>query len=471
MENFSIEVDKDGIALVTWDMPGRSMNVISESVMRELSDLVDRFQKDDAIKGVVLTSGKSSFCAGADLEMLESLAIETAKIDPDNTEQVKTFFDNTFFLNSIFRRMETCGKPVVAALTGTALGGGLEAALATHYRISVEDDRAKIGLPEALVGLLPGGGGTQRLPRMISVGAALPLIIQGQQISPKKAHEMGIINKLVSSQDELIPEAKKWILNEGTAEQPWDQKGYKVPGGNPYHPAANQNFIVGTAMLREKTFGNYPAQSYIMSCVYEGTLVPIDAGLRIESRYFAKLLMRSEARNMIRSIFMSKGELEKGARRPQGVDETHTEKVGILGAGLMGAGVAYVSAMAGIKVVLLDRDQEAAEKGKSYSTGLLEKRVSKGRMTEAKRDEILSLIHPTTDYADLKDCDLIIEAVFENSEIKAEVTKKTEAQIAPDAVFGTNTSTIPITDLAEASERPDNFIGVHFFSPVDKMML
>ncbi len=468
MENFKIEIDGDGIALLTWDMPGRSMNVLSESSMAEISQWIRQVAEDDKIKGAVLTSGKPAFCAGADLDMMGSNASPSGDESPE--DRTRRMYENSLSFNMLLRTLETCGKPVVAAINGTALGGGLEVTLACHYRVAADDPKTQIGLPEAKVGLLPGGGGTQRLPRLIGIGAALPLILEGKALDPEKAAATGIVNKIVPA-SELVAEAKRWVREEGDSEQPWDKKGFKIPGGDPYTRGTSQVFVMGNAMLRKQSQGNYPAQQYIMRCVYEGALVPIDAGLRIEARYFTKLLQDPTSKNMIRSLFVNMQALGKGARRPQNVPESSVKKLGILGAGMMGAGVAYVSARAGMEVVLLDTTIEAAEKGKDYSVKIFDKGIKRGKTTEAKKEAALALIKPTTDYDELKGADLIIEAVFESRDIKAEVTKKAEVQIEPDAVFGSNTSTLPITGLAEASERPENFIGIHFFSPVDKMGL
>ncbi len=468
-QNFKVEVDSDGIALVTFDVPGRSMNTLTASVIGEFPELTKRIATDPAIKGAIFTSGKASgFCAGADLGELGASA--GARAPQSEQERLKATFENTFLLNRTFRALETCGKPVVAAVNGLALGGGLEIALACHYRVVADNPKIQLGLPEAKVGLLPGAGGTQRLPRLIGLMKALPLILEGKPSSPAEAKALGFINEVVPA-DQLISAAKTWILTKGDAVAPWDKKDFKVPGGGPYSPGGAQVFVMGTAMLRKQSYGNYPAQRHIMSAVYEGIQVPFDAAIRIESRYFAKLMMDPAARNMVRSLFVSMQDLGKGARRPQNQPATDVKKLGVLGAGMMGAGIAYSSAMAGIQVVLLDANQEAAEKGKAYSANLLDKAVSRGKSTAEKRDAVLGLITPTTNYALLAGCDLIVEAVFETRDIKADVTRKAEAVIGPDAIFGSNTSTLPISGLAEASIRPAGFIGIHFFSPVDKMQL
>ncbi len=469
MENFKLEIDSDGIALVTWDMPGRSMNVISAAVIKEMTEWIGKVGQDDAIKGVVLTSGKDSFCAGADLEEMEGGVFGSAKGDLSQEEMGKAF-ERVYALNRLLRDLETCGKPVTAAINGTALGGGLEVTLGCHYRVAADNPKAQLGLPEAKVGLMPGGGGTQRLPRLIGVMACAPLVLEGKALAPAKALKMGVIHKVVPA-GQLIAEAKRWVREEGDAEQPWDKKGYAIPGGGPHDKEGMQNFVIGNSMLHAKTYGNYPAQKHIMSALYEGLLVPMDAALRIESRYFLKTLLRPEAGNMIRTLFLSIQELTKGARRPKGAPATDVKKLGVLGAGMMGAGVAYVSAMAGIEVVLIDMSQEGADKGKDYSAKLLDKRIERRRATEKKKGEVLARITPTTDYSLLEGADLIIEAVFEDRKIKADVTAKAEAVIPKTSIFGSNTSTLPITGLAEKSMRPDQFIGIHFFSPVDKMPL
>src|SRR6185436_12157596 len=363
-------------------------------------------------------------------------------------ERIRERFNGVMQFNLLLRKLETCGKPIVAAINGLALGGGLEVTLGCHYRVVADNPKIQLGLPESKVGLLPGGGGTQRLPRLMGAANALPLIMQGSSLDPQKALAQKVVHKVVPA-DQLIAEAKKWIKETPDPVQPWDKKNFVVPGGLPNDKGTSTVFTMGNALYRKTTYNNYPAQRYILSCVYEGLSVPIDAGLRIEARYFTKLMMDPAARNMVRSLFLSMQDLGKGARRPANVPPTTVKKLGILGAGMMGAGIAYVSAQAGMEVVLLDRSAEDAEKGKAYSTKLLDGQIAKGRATADKKEKLLSLIKPTTDYAELKGCDLIIEAVFEAREIKADVTKKTEPQLTDKAVFGSNTSTLPITGLAE----------------------
>ena len=464
MENFKIDVDADGIALVTFDVAGRSMNTLTGQVMDEIPQVVERIKTDDAIKGAVLTSGKpSGFCAGADLGDMASGMLSGAG-------DLQAAYDAGWKLNGALRALETCGKPVAAAINGLALGGGLELTLACHYRVVENDNKIQLGLPEIKVGLFPGGGGTQRLTRLIGVQAALMQMSEGKSWRPNDAKGAGVVHEVVEK-GQSVEAAKAWIKNGGKAQQPWDDKSFKLPGGGPYHPVGIQNFMVGNAMLRKQSYGNYPAVLNLMKAVYEGLQVPIDAGLRIETRYFIKTLMTPQAQAMIRSLFLSKQELDKGAVRPAGVEKSDPKKVAVLGAGMMGAGIAYVQVMAGIETVLIDQTQEAADKGKQHVADLLKKRLSRGQMTQDKHDATLALVTATTDYDLIKGSDLVVEAVFESREIKADVTKRAEAQLADGAVFGSNTSTLPITGLAEASVRPADFIGIHFFSPVDKMML
>ena len=463
METFQIDVDADGVALVTFDVPGRSMNTLTGQVMRELPQVVERIRTDPAIKGAVIASGKASgFCAGADLG---ELGASGGGAPPS----AKAVFEQVYAINQAFRALETCGKPVAAAIAGVAMGGGLELTLACHHRVVVDDSKIQLGLPEAKVGLLPGGGGTQRLTRLMGVMAAAPYLLEGKSFRPADAKSAGVVDQVVARGEEIAA-AKAWVRT-GDAVARWDKPGFKIPGGGPYTAGGMQVFIMGNAMLRKQTYGNYPAQLNILKAVYEGLQVPIDAALRIESRYFAKTLMTPQTAAMMRTLFGSMQALGKGAVRPQGVAKSDPKKVAVIGAGMMGAGVAYVQAMAGIQTVLIDVAQESADKGKGYAADLLKAAVGKGRMTQDKADAALALITPTTDYAHVEGCDLVIEAVFENREIKADVTRKAEAMLAPGAVFGSNTSTLPITGLAEASVRPADFIGIHFFSPVDKMGL
>jgi 3-hydroxyacyl-CoA dehydrogenase/enoyl-CoA hydratase/3-hydroxybutyryl-CoA epimerase len=462
-QNIRYSVDADGIATLAIDVAGRPMNVLTPEFRADLAECIDKVVADAAVRGAVVCSAKSSFMAGADIKDM------VGAFDRGITAKEASGFSWT--LHQLFRRMETCGKPLAAAINGVALGGGLELALACHYRVIEDGAKAGVGLPEVTIGLLPGAGGTQRVPRLIGIPAALRLITEGKQLAPADALKQGLVHE-VAPADQIVERARQWILKGGEGVQPWDKKGFKVPGGaGQTSPAVAQAFMAGTALTARATMRNYPAPVAILSCVYEGTQVPIEQGLALESKYFGKLLSGVVARNLMRTLFVNKGLADKLMRRPAGPPKSQVRRLGILGAGMMGAGVAYVSARAGMDVVLLDSTLELAEKGKDYSRRLLAKDVSRGKRTQADADAVLARIKPTASYDDLAGADLVIEAVFENREIKADVTAKTEAVIPKNAVFASNTSTLPITGLAQASKRPAQFIGIHFFSPVEKMPL
>lgn len=459
MSAVSQNLDADGILTLTMDMPGRSMNVLNEQLTEPLAAAIERIETDEAVKGVIITSGKSSFVAGADIDGIFKIT------DPQLAYTLSREFQ------TFIRRLEICGKPVVAGLNGTALGGGLELALACHYRVAVKNPKAKFGLPEVKLGLLPGGGGTQRLPRIMGIQNALPYMLEGKDLRLEQAKSAGVINALAEDNDDMLKQAKEWCLANPKAKAPWDAKGFKYPGGDAKHPGVVQMLAIAPSMLRDKTKGNYPAPENILACVVEGSLVDFDTALDVEARYFADLVVSQVSKNMINTFWYQMNALNKGESRPDGFERSQVKKLGILGAGMMGAGIAYVSAKAGIEVVLKDVSQEGADKGKAYSEGLLTKAVQRGRSTSSKKDEILNRITATDKVDDLNGCDLIIEAVFEDRDLKATVTKETEAVMDPTGVFASNTSTLPITGLAEASIRKDKFIGLHFFSPVDKMPL
>jgi 3-hydroxyacyl-CoA dehydrogenase/enoyl-CoA hydratase/3-hydroxybutyryl-CoA epimerase len=451
--------DADNIVTLTLDMPGRSMNVLNDELTKPFSEAIAKIEADPSVKGVIITSGKDSFLAGADLEKIYAIT------DPALAFGVAETF------KSFLRKLELCGRPVVAALNGTALGGGLELALGCHYRIAINDPKIKFGQPEVKLGLLPGGGATQRLPRLMGMQASLPILLEGKELRPDAAKNAGIVNELVANRDELMTKAKLWCLANPKPIQPWDDKKFKFPGGDSRHPAMVQMLAIAPSMANAKAMGNFPAVDNILSCVYEGGIVDFDTGCKIESRYFANCVVSQQAKNMIGTLFFQLNAINKGKSRPEGFERSKVKKLGVLGAGMMGAGIAYVSAKVGIEVVLLDTSIDNANKGKQYSADLVDKDVKKGRMMPADKGIFLERIKATTDFNDLAGCDLVIEAVFEDRAIKADVTKKAEAVIGDKAVFASNTSTLPITGLAEASVRPKSFIGLHFFSPVDKMPL
>jgi 3-hydroxyacyl-CoA dehydrogenase/enoyl-CoA hydratase/3-hydroxybutyryl-CoA epimerase len=471
MSNFKLETDADGVALITWDMPGRSMNVIDFSVVDELEALVEKVAADAAVKGVVITSGKDTFGGGADLTMLDKQREDYAAALKQKGEEAANLmvFERSRKLSQVYRRLETCGKPFVAALNGTAMGGCFELALACHHRIAADNPKTRLGLPEIKVGLFPGAGGTQRIPRMMATADALQFLLKGDQIRLDRAKTAKLVDAIVPAAD-LVKAAKDWIKTSPKSKQPWDVDGFKLPGGPVWSKMGMMTWPAANALYRKETLDNYPAARALLSCVFEGLQVPFDTALRIESRYFAKIMRSPEAAAMIRSLFVSMQELNKGARRPEAPPST-LKKVGVLGAGLMGAGIAYVTAQAGIDVVLIDRDQESADKGKAYSQKLMEGQIKRGRAKQADADALLARITATPDYDQLKGVDLVIEAVFEDRKVKAEATARAQAAIGDKVVFGSNTSTLPITSLAAGSKDPKNFIGVHFFSPVDKMML
>jgi 3-hydroxyacyl-CoA dehydrogenase/enoyl-CoA hydratase/3-hydroxybutyryl-CoA epimerase len=456
---FTFDIDADGIGLVTIDMPGRAMNVLNPTLTEPFAALVTRLETDADIKGLVITSGKPTFIVGADIDQLTQITL------------AEDAFAVCEALKRDLRRMEKCGKPVVAALNGTALGGGLELALACHARIALNDPKLKLGLPEVKLGLLPGGGGTQRVPRLIGIQKSMDLITTGKELTAAKAKEMGLVTELAADRNELLAKAKAWCLANPKAAAPWDTKGFKIPGGDSKSPAVVQVLAIAPSMANAKAHGNYPALTHIMSCLFEGCLLDFDAASQVESRYFAACVVSQTSKNMIGTLWHQLNAIKKGQSRPKGIPEGKVKKVGILGAGMMGAGIAYVSAKVGIDVVLLDMTQEAADKGRAYSQGLLDKAVARGQRTPDQRDALLARIQPTTSYDDLAGCDLVIEAVFEDPQIKAVCTQKAEAVIPATAVYASNTSTLPITGLAQASVRPEQFIGLHFFSPVDKMPL
>lgn len=453
------EKDAQNIVTLTMDMPNRSANVINQEFGEALAATLEKLKAEDDLAGVILTSAKKTFLAGGDLEML------MAATDPAEA------FTAAEALKACFRQLETLGIPVVAAINGAALGGGCELALACHYRIALTTPDVQIGMPEVTLGLLPGAGGITRLTRLLGLQEAFPYLMEGKKVSAKSALKAGIIHELASDRDDMVTKARAWIAANPKAAQPWDKSGYKMPGGDPRHPKVAQMISVAPAMLLQKTHGNYPAPLAIMSAAVEGALVDFDTASRIESRYLAQIATGKVAKNMITAFWTQLNQINAGGSRPAGFAPSKVKKLGVLGAGMMGSGIAYAAVICGIPVVLKDVSLETAEKGKGYSAKLLEKKVSQGRMKPEERDGILALIHPTADPEDLRGCDLIIEAVFEDRAIKAKVTAEAESRIEETAIYASNTSTLPITGLAEASSRPASFVGLHFFSPVDKMQL
>ncbi|MBH1974212.1 MAG: enoyl-CoA hydratase/isomerase family protein [Rhodobacteraceae bacterium] len=470
MTDFTYAVDADGVATITWDVAGKSMNVMSTAGFAELSGLVDDALADAGVKGVIITSGKKDFAGGMDLNVIATMRAGGAG----------AIFDGVMMMHSVLRKIERAGmdpktlkggKPIVAALPGTALGIGLELPLSCHRIIAADNPKAKIGLPEIMVGIFPGAGGTTRLVRKLGAMMAAPFLLEGKLSDPKGAKAAGLIDEVVAP-EALLARAKEWVLGAKEADlvKPWDAKGYKMPGGAPYHPAGFMTFVGANAMVLGKTMGVYPAAKALLASVYEGALVPFDTALKIEARNFTSVLMNPSSSAMIRSLFINKEALEKGANRPAVPDQT-VKKLGVIGAGMMGAGIAYVSALAGIEVVLIDAAQESADRGKAHSADILDKGIQRRKVTVEKKAEVLGRITATTDYAALAGCDLIVEAVFEDPKVKADVTAKVEAVVGAECIYASNTSTLPISMLAKASARPDQFIGIHFFSPVDKMNL
>ncbi|MCV3765892.1 FAD-dependent oxidoreductase [Rhizobium sp. TRM95796] len=470
-KNFTLDIDVDGVALVTWDMPGRSMNVFTLEVMDEIEAILAAVVNDEKVEGVVFASGKSAFSGGADLTMIEGMfsMLEEAKA-ADPAAAAQKLFDAAGRMSGLWRRIETCGKPWVAAINGTCMGGATELAMSCHARVASNAKSVKIALPEVKVGIFPGAGGTQRLPRLINTQDALQIMTTGSDLTASRAKALGLVNEVVDP-DRLIEAAKTLIKNRLDPVAPWDKKGFKAPGGTIWSPQGVQLFSAANAILRRETHMNYPGAEAIVKCVYEGLQLPFDLALKVELRYFTQILNNVSARSMVRSLFVSMQELGKGARRPAGVPATKFSKIGVVGAGFMGASIAYVTARAGIPVVLIDRDQAAADKGKAHSEELIKGAISKGKSTKEEGEKLLSLITATSDYNQLSDAGLVIEAVFEDRSVKKAVIEQVEAVLPESSIFASNTSTLPITGLAENSKRPDQFIGVHFFSPVEKMML
>ncbi|WP_426416809.1 3-hydroxyacyl-CoA dehydrogenase NAD-binding domain-containing protein [Aestuariirhabdus sp. LZHN29] len=460
MSAIRFEKDADNIVTLILDNPGQSANTMNADFREALTEVVARIeQEQESISGILLTSAKSTFFAGGDLK--ELIAVQDAQ----------AFYDMVNRLKEGMRRIETLGKPVVAAINGAALGGGWELALACHYRICLDSPNVKLGLPEVTLGLLPGGGGVVRMVRLLGLEKALPYLLEGKQVRPEAALKAGLLHELVTTPEELVTRGKAWIKAHPQSSQPWDEKSYRLPGGTPSSPKVFQMLSIAPAMLRQKSKGCFPAPEKILAAAVEGAQVDFDNACLIESRYFTELVTSPVAKNMINTFWFQLNHIKAGGSRPEGFEPVQTRKVGVIGAGMMGAGIAYQAAISGIDVVLKDLSLESAAKGKAYSETLLAKRVSRGTMTEEKMQAVLARIQATDTSADFAACDLIIEAVFEDRGLKAEVTAEAESICGADTLIASNTSTLPITGLAEAVSDPSRFIGLHFFSPVDKMPL
>jgi len=456
------EKGQDQIVVLTIDMPGQSANTMNAQYGEAMAASVARLQAErDSLAGVIITSAKKTFFAGGDLNEL----IKVGK------PEAQAFYERVLSLKAQLRALETLGKPVVAAINGAALGGGWEICLACHHRIALDDQTLQIGLPEVSLGLLPGGGGVVRMVRMLGLEKALPYLLEGKKVRPQQALQAGLLDELASDRDELLVKARAWILANPTVKQPWDVTGYQIPGGTPSNPKVAQMLAIAPSILRSKTNGCMPAPEKILCAAVEGAQVDFDTAHLIETRYFTELTTGQVAKNMIGTFWFGLNQINAGGSRPQGIARHVTHKVGVLGAGMMGAGIAYVSALAGIQVVLKDIDLAEAEKGKAHSATLLDKKVARGQLSAVQRDAVLARISPTGQDADLAGCDLIIEAVFEDRELKARVSSAAQQVVGADAVIASNTSTLPISGLASAVPNPDKFIGLHFFSPVDKMPL
>jgi len=457
---FEFTIDADGIGLLSINQVDNPANLLSTEFIKSYISVAQQAIEAENVKGVIVTSARSMFIAGADLR-------EMAKLGEEPKRQLQEVLD----LHKGFRALETGGKPFVAAINGTTLGGGLELCLTCHHRIALNSPRIKIGFPEVKVGLLPGGGGTVKTPYLLGIQQGLTYLLQGLEVRPDKALKDGLVDELAENQETLLQKAKDWILNNPNPIQPWDNKKHRMPGGGFWSPNGVQTMMGAAGNVAKLTHGKYPAAKHILSTIHDGLQVPIDQALAVEARYFIHTAQTPEAKNMIRTGFMAMQEAKKGKARPKAQPKYEVKKLGILGAGMMGAGIAYVSAKAGMEVVLKDVSTEQAEKGKAYSQKLLEKAIRKKRSTPEKAQALLERIHPTDDPSAVGDCDFVIEAVFEDTQLKHRVTQETEAVLSPDKIYGSNTSTIPISLLAKGSKRPENFIGIHFFSPVEKMPL
>jgi 3-hydroxyacyl-CoA dehydrogenase / enoyl-CoA hydratase / 3-hydroxybutyryl-CoA epimerase len=473
LTQFRFDVAPDGVALLTWDMPGRVMNIFTEDTMRELDQVIDHVVSQPTIIGCVIASGKAdSFSGGADIRMLDAIAERARENEKSlGTEEANhLFFEEARKLGLLFRKLETCGKPFAIAIHGVCMGGATELALACHYRVLSDDATTRFGLPEIKIGIFPGAGGSQRVPRLAPTGDALTMMLKGEALRPDAALRMNLVHA-VASKSEMVEKAQDAIRAGLSPVQPWDQEKFKLPSGPVHSKAGVMIWSAANALMRKETYGNYPAAIALMKAVYEGLQLPIDHALTVEARYFAHVLKSQEAKAMIRSLFVSMQALNKGARRPTSEPASSLKQIGIIGAGFMGAGIATVAALAGLDVVLIDRDQASADKGKASAAKTVASRVAKGRATQEDYDAFVARITATDDFGRLAHADLVIEAVFEDPAIKAETIRKADAVMRADAVFASNTSTLPISELSNCFSRPRDFIGIHFFSPVDRMPL
>jgi len=462
MTGFIYEKDADNIVTITMDMPGQPVNTMNadyEKYMQEALDCLD--SEIDEVAGIIFTSAKKTFFAGGDLKAL--LAVEE--------KDIPNFFAMVERQKAQLRHYETLGKPVVAAINGAAMGGGLEIALACHHRIAIDSPKVQMGLPEVTLGLMPGCGGVVRLVRLVGLEKSLPVLTQGNPLKAAKAHTLGIVDELANDQNDMLAKAKAWIKANPESVQAFDQKGFRIPGGTAASPGNAGTLFMAPAVAFKKTRGLLPAPTKIVALAAESTLLDVETAMRIESRGLTELVVTPEAKNLITTFFFGMNALKSGESRPKDIDRQKVSKLGILGAGMMGQGIAYVAARAGIEVVLKDISPENAEKGKAYSEMLMDKAISRGRSDEATKEKLLALINATASVEDLQGCDLIVEAVFEDMELKAVVTREAEPQLKGGGVFASNTSTLPITELAKSSANAEKFIGIHFFSPVDKMPL
>lgn len=463
MQHIKYSIDTDGVAFITWDVANSPVNIMNEATIMEFFTAVDKATTDDSVKGIIINSAKRDFISGGDLKWF--LNYEESK---------EACFEMLMKTHRSMRQLELSTKPVVATINGLALGGGLEIALACNYRIMTNHPKNRIGLVECSVGLLPGAGGTQRFLRMLGARKSIEYITQSRKLTAEQALKDKLVNELCSPEEDIISLAKAWILKHPEVKQPWDEKRFVVPGtpnGIGQVSGVTEFYSVSNAMAYKTTHGNMPNIKNVLSALYHGSSTGIDKALEVEARYFVDTLFRKETKNIIRASFIFIGDAARGKAKPKGFEPVSYHKIGVLGAGMMGAGIAYVSAKAGLDVVLKDVSLEGAERGKGYASKIEQSKIEKGRSTQEKSAAILEHIIPSESVNDLKDCDLIIEAVFENEQLKNTVTKETEAVIKPEVIYASNTSTIPISTLAKASSKPDKFIGLHFFSPVDKMPL